>query len=328
MIGPVLTKVLQHAGAFDLDVVENARQLGVGPLVERLHGSSHDPRHRIACLLHHQAAKDVCAALRCDFTILKGERLGEQLYGEARLRPTSDVDILVLPKQIALVQTQLFSAGFRPRDTAVRLNVDNQQPWQHPTLPVVVELHWSIALPTCPQPPAELFVGFANNGLPTELLFVQLLYHFHNHGGFLKGLCDLAAWWDRYAQCADWPMVLRLAQNHGFTGLISWTLGVLGQMSRLEPSVAPPQGVIASFAIGWTTEAMKNCLQSHGGASHEVGMKAQETPAVRVVRQLLLAQIFDPIAPRLHATLGPVLHRLHPPEDKSRGKSHFTMRSA
>lgn len=85
--------------------------------------------------------------------ILKGPFLGQQLYGDLALRPSRDIDILVLSSSIEEFHTIFSSVGYRlinadfelsPKQKAYYFKHKNQLAYRHPETGVIVELHWRL----------------------------------------------------------------------------------------------------------------------------------------------------------------------------------------
>ncbi len=311
MITPSVLAVMEYAGVRgDLDIVlRAAAELDVLPLARQILGLPPTVKSRALQMIQAQATKDAVADLSpLPFTILKGAPLGKQLFGDACIRTTTDVDVLVHPNHLTAAQSLLRANGYACRYEAVRPSVDNQQPWTHPTLPVVIELHWSVALPTLPQPPVTFFLPFSDQGLPPIPLLFQLVLHFHNHGGFLKGLVDIAAWWDLFGETVDWEEINAIASDHGMRGLIAWPLELLEQITGCNTS-RHSTSLAVSLWTGWTLGSLQSTLSQDAISSSFSGLKAGVAPWASLLNQAMLAGLFDNPIAKLQALGGPLWQR-------------------
>ena len=99
---------------------------------------------RLSCKLNQEGVSNI---------LLKGPFLSEQLYGDATLRPSRDIDILVLPENIERVDEIILSEGYRmvyPDFTLSRKQRNyyqknkNQYAYRNPDNGCLVELHWRL----------------------------------------------------------------------------------------------------------------------------------------------------------------------------------------
>lgn len=177
--------------------------------------------------------------------VLKGEPLAKLLFGDGRLRNTTDMDLLIAPDSVDEAIALLEPLGYRPvREAAAKTWAYNQVALVHERFGTIVELHWRIAFPHLNSPSAvELLertypVAIGDGGaietyetLRPELLFLHLCYHFHQHCGFFKGLLDVAGWLDRFEHEADLDEIARLADRLGVGGVVQWPLHTLAQLT-------------------------------------------------------------------------------------------------
>ena len=85
----------------------------------------------------------------------KGVFLAEQLYGDASLRPTGDIDLIVHPDDVMrakeiLVEAQGYEPDFdfhSPQQEALYLNRAHEYELVHPESSCRVELHWDVSGP-------------------------------------------------------------------------------------------------------------------------------------------------------------------------------------
>ncbi|MFP4600463.1 MAG: nucleotidyltransferase family protein [Persicimonas sp.] len=179
--------------------------------------------------------------------VLKGEPLARLLFGDALMRNTTDMDLLITPDRVGEAVRVLEPLGYLPmHDARAKPWTYNQLALIHRQYGTVVELHWRIAFPHLPSPPAKQLlaettpVAVDSNTYRTlrpELLFLHLCYHFHQHRGFLKGLLDITGWLDRFEDSADLEEIAQIADRLGVGGVLQWPLHTLahfaGYRSRL-----------------------------------------------------------------------------------------------
>jgi hypothetical protein len=192
-----------------------------------------------------------------DTVLLKGEPLGDILFGDRRARQTTDIDLLVRPAQLDEAIRRLQEEGYEPDKTSrPQLETSNQFRLIHPSKPGVVELHWLIADPWVPSPTSgELFASASRRQidnleveyLSSPMVALHLFLHFHNHMGYLKSLVDVAAWLDSHSEQPEALSELRdLARRHHGAGVIDWPLLVLAKWHRSVPETDnPSRGVLA-----------------------------------------------------------------------------------
>jgi hypothetical protein len=154
---------------------------------------------------------------------LKGPVLAQRLFGDASLRTSTDLDLLVHPDRLAQADALLLEHGCQRVVPAIPLTPRQrqayQQEWYHssyflPEPHIHIELHWSIASPDLVSPHtvaqmlsrAQPLPQFGNRlfALADEDLPVYLLVHGSKHNWVrLKWLLDFAAWL-RCANENDW----------------------------------------------------------------------------------------------------------------------------
>jgi hypothetical protein len=135
---------------------------------------------------------------------LKGPRLARALYGDAGLRASSDVDLLVpaggLERAVALTRAE----GYEPRTGPVRrdglpdLHVELEQPRLPP-----VELHWRVhwyesAFSRTSLAHSEPDRDGIRRAQPRDDLAMLLLFFARDGFHGLRHAADIAAWWDRH----------------------------------------------------------------------------------------------------------------------------------
>jgi hypothetical protein len=137
---------------------------------------------------------------------LKGPLLGRAVYGQAGLRPSGDIDILVakeeLPAAVAAATDLGYVAGPEPvrMESLPLLHVRllHRQAWVPP-----LELHWRVAWAESQFSRDMLHRSeetgeFGNRAQPPDEFVSLLLYYARDGFVGIRLACDLAAWWDRY----------------------------------------------------------------------------------------------------------------------------------
>jgi hypothetical protein len=139
-------------------------------------------------------------------TVLKGPRLGEAIYGQAGRRPSTDVDLLVDPHDLADAVLTMRRIGYSAPSDHVRAD----------GLPL---LHFSVAHERGELPPIELHWrihwyerNFARERLlavdprphgwqpePVDELIALLLFYARDGFVGVRLAADLGAWWDAFA---------------------------------------------------------------------------------------------------------------------------------
>jgi len=135
------------------EAVSRGRLAPCPPAVHESLRSGHRMRHLMNVLLEARLAEVIVALRAADVTAiaLKGPALDQLLYGGARLRQYSDLDIWVPPEQVALAARRLKDLGFATE-------VDVRDPVRHPVLrdagemvfsrpgaaDLEVDLHWRL----------------------------------------------------------------------------------------------------------------------------------------------------------------------------------------
>jgi hypothetical protein len=134
---------------------------------------------------------------------LKGPGLGEELYGEAGRRLSSDIDLLVPAARLREAVAVAAELGYEQPTDPVE---ENGLPLLHFAMPhgelPAVELHWRIHwyedrfAAERLLPPAAADGGWRPE--PVDRLIALLLYYARDGFSGMRQATDLAAWWDRF----------------------------------------------------------------------------------------------------------------------------------
>ncbi|WP_281285836.1 nucleotidyltransferase family protein [Persicimonas caeni] len=259
--------------------------------------------------------------------VLKGEPLSVLLYGDPRLRNTTDLDLLSAPESLPQAITALAELGYRPTDgPKAKTWASNQCALLHETYGTLIELHWRIAFPYLPSPEISQLLretiaveigDRTYRSLRPELLFFQLCYHFHQHRGFLKGLLDITGWIDRFESSADLDEIRAMADRLGLNGLIQWPLHVLnlftGHKSRLYEPTADP--FVRAWAAWTAAKLERDFIELRPRTRVERWLDEQSFGAKLVTSMLQGASmtVADGIFPKISTAVRPVIfgpHRL------------------
>ncbi len=200
---------------------------------------------------------------------LKGIGLAESLYGDAALRASSDLDILIPTKNVAEAFHLLWSSGYEPEltqprllDLVVRYGKDCMTMmrqdrmcayalelhcgllWGGPLERELLEEIWSDAA-------RKSFYGVPTLALSAEWEFLYLAVHAIRHGGpSLKWLVDL----DRICSCGaiDWKKVSEKAKWLGWGEAVRSSLGACAALfdTPINPALGlkTPRGSAAPRA--------------------------------------------------------------------------------
>lgn len=189
----------------------------LGPRIVALAGERADPGFRAAAaeaveavrrqdallLLMGQRLEEALRARGIATAPLKGPALGEELYGEAGRRLSSDIDLLVPAERLGEAAEAAASLGYEEATDPVG---ENGLPllhlaMPHPELPAV-ELHWRIHWYEERFARERLLPPAGSDGSwrpqPVDQLVALLLYYARDGFSGMRQACDLAAWWDRF----------------------------------------------------------------------------------------------------------------------------------
>lgn len=187
---------------------------------------------------------------------LKGPVLGAKLYGNAALRSSSDLDLLVRSKDLLQAKQLLEGRGYRmestlpwPADKACFLRRDSQisfsRQTDHQTAALWVDLHWRLLPGYFPRSFDEREVWrsllkvpvagtFASTLSPEHLLLFLCAHGTKHLWERLGWICDIA----RLLQvepCLDWTRVFSQARQTGTSRMV--VLGLLLASELLGASV-------------------------------------------------------------------------------------------
>jgi hypothetical protein len=204
-------------------------------------------------------------------TLLKGISVREQIYPEPHLRPMRDIDFLLEPDAIPVVESALFEMGYRQTaDSSPGFYEAHHhtRPFFHPQKGVWVEIHRALAPAWSPvgsdkafssanvgaeRRPAE-FRGRRVNRLSDELQVVYLASHwaydFRRVGGMVAMLdmiyllqkarsirwTGILEWLDGSVAATPVYVMLTYLDRHG---LVELPAGILGDLALRQRSFGP-----------------------------------------------------------------------------------------
>lgn len=201
--------VLHRLAALALDGLARA---GVAPPPELVQAAGHDIRAVLALAAEAGRLLALLTGAGVAAAVVKGPPLGALLYGQAGLRQSRDLDLLVAPADAARALDLLEGDGYArqhsppPQASGSRLDLWRELQkdvlLQHPATGAIVELHHRLTLNPCLLPPltpadATRIVTAAGVALPTLReadLFPYLCAHGAVSGWYrLKWLADVHA---------------------------------------------------------------------------------------------------------------------------------------
>ncbi|AWV87977.1 nucleotidyltransferase family protein [Bradymonas sediminis] len=255
--------------------------------------------------------------------LLKGEGLSLLLFGDARLRNTTDMDLLIDPRQLGPIVEALGEIGYHT------LGDGKTKPWAYNQLLLVhedcgtlIELHWRIAFPHLKSPPIgdlledTIAVELDGGALPArslrpELLLLQLCFHFHQHHGFYKGLLDIAGWIDRFESTADLDEVRALTRRYEIDGVLQWGLHALERFTGVRSRLYDPHAnLFAKSWAAWSALEMERryiFMASPNAIDRWWRDPRVTTQIAGVLADALSMTVADGALNRLRAVLSPVL---------------------
>jgi len=278
LVDAVIGKPLKSLSAQEFEnTLDRAYELALFPLFYELGRAagheSHDAyragiqrqrwiAHRMRGAMLRESLMRISGALDgFNYLILKGAPLSERIYDSPYWRDSGDIDVLIRYEEIEEAIRRLAAIGFMPDpDQVPQPWVNNEYCLTSKDLGVVIELHWSLALPRVPSPTSAHLLdgrqwhrtssGVSLPVLEIEAGFLQACYHFHHHTGFLKGLFDIAGWLDRYGDSLDMDQIDALSSSLGITGIVQWPLHILRRVTNLQiPGLSQK---ISLFVAAWS----------------------------------------------------------------------------
>jgi hypothetical protein len=186
---------------------------------------------RSVTLAHeHGRIADAFLAAGIAFVFFKGVTLAVDLYGDPSWREYSDIDLLVMPQQLAAAERALETLGYfnRHGDHEFRnvfLGAQRQYTFSNVQCGAMVDLHWAFTARAFPFPlrPAEAWMGLKGvpvgpRRMPTMSYENQALL-LAGHGTketwrSLAWACDFAMLIERVPSL-DWAGLLRRARRNG-----------------------------------------------------------------------------------------------------------------
>ncbi|WP_276353957.1 nucleotidyltransferase domain-containing protein [Cohnella caldifontis] len=176
--------------------------------------------------------------------VLKGARLSERLYGNAGVRSTSDIDLLVKPEDLLAAGEIVRALGYEslPPDRKSPYHTEFTMPMPAGGLDFHVELHWHLVKPDFFRldclPLWERATRVAPYGRVYELsaadLFYTLCLHGAKHGmSSLKHVLDIVAALRRYPDEIEFEPLLARAQAEDTYGMVVMCLSVVYRLFPL-----------------------------------------------------------------------------------------------
>jgi len=171
---------------------------------------------------------------------LKGPLLAQRLYGDASLRTSVDLDLLVYPEDVEKAELLLMAGGYKRSEPAIPLTSHQRQmyiqkrhdfAYYHPQRHIEIELHWAITSIKNLVPMQEVrqmlsrtksmaFAGPGLHVLSDEDLPVNLLIHGSKHSWLrLKWLVDFVVWMRQPVE-PDWEELKQKMENLGLQRML------------------------------------------------------------------------------------------------------------
>jgi hypothetical protein len=190
-------------------------------------------RHLVRTLTHaqqHGRIADAFLAAGIGFTFFKGATLAADLYGDLSWREYGDIDVLVMPHQLAAAERALEGLGYLNRQgdrffRATFLSAQRQYTFSNVEFGATVDLHWAFTARALPFPLRADEVWSSLKGvqvgprrMPTVSYQNQALL-LAGHGTketwrSLAWVCDFAMLLERGPQL-DWAALLTHARRNG-----------------------------------------------------------------------------------------------------------------
>ena len=188
----------------------------------------------------------------------KGPAFAAQAYGDAALRPCSDLDLLVRPADVLRVKALLIARGYLsqhcfagPAEEAAHLRTDCEYNFVRPSDRMLVEVHWRLRPQSFPFPlDVETLwnrretLALPNASVPTlplaDYLILLCVHGAKHRWERLLWVCDIAQI-VRADPALPWTAITRQAETLGCRRVLS--LGLLLARDLLEAPV--PADVLA-----------------------------------------------------------------------------------
>jgi len=194
--------------------------------------------HRTRQTLYRAELAEIAECLDgLPWVVLKSEPLSKLLYGDGRLRYSSDIDLLVRPSNLESAVDRLTGLDYRERNPGAREAwCNNQARLVHAGRGSSLEVHWHIAYPYVPAPASDVLLdrrveleldGVALPVLDTQSTLLQICYNFHHDQGTLKSLFDVAGWLDRFAGDTELEAIEDRFRKVCARALLDWPCRVL-----------------------------------------------------------------------------------------------------
>jgi hypothetical protein len=147
---------------------------------------------------------------------LKGALLGRMLYGDAALRPSEDIDVLVALEDLSRASAALEELGYQAVHTDGRDQL--HVVLAHPGMPTV-EIHWRVHWhEQCFS--VEMLKGASRNAdgilraRPEHEYAALLLFWARDGFAGLRLAADIAQWWDIHGSDLDPLAIARIIDRH------------------------------------------------------------------------------------------------------------------
>jgi len=205
--------------------------------------------------------------------LLKGPFLSEQIYNDVSLRPSRDIDMLILPKNINQVHEILLSDGYKmihpdfeltKKQTLYYQRKRNQYAYRNPENGCMIELHWRLfsqrsLLPVAPedvfmQSEERIMAGRSIRVLSPNYTVEYLCIHGALHQWFrLLWLKDISQIFDNKE--LDFDKVIWSARLHGNERVIEQAARLSHlffgtQVGKSFETASKPTKAIVNHAIG------------------------------------------------------------------------------
>jgi hypothetical protein len=173
-------------------------------------------------------------------TVIKGNRLANEIFQDPNCRVSADVDILIPKVDAENADCILREQGYQPDAVApvkYCLSRIHHAIYSHPCSNILVEIHWHFGVPYLFRLKSDEIwreIAEGESGVMTmspEMTFIMLLIHHHSHSfRELKILVDILWSFYRYENVIDWRHFAMKIRN---AGLVKTTLISLHQIKSL-----------------------------------------------------------------------------------------------